>query len=275
MVAGTVQAGVLNGTPIVARSPPPEGQMAAQLPVTLTPSIFATNGLQQLSSGQMGGMSQVVTLIVDNTQGMVPVTVIHGALNETLVVPSGTAATVPTFSGQGYWPWAISTVTAPAANNNTNMILLNYQRSASTYRATSNTIQNTGENSGVLYSGRISPTGNSTTTLNAAGPTGSNWVVDSLEIAFDDIQNTSAGLVQCLLQFGANSASPIIIETMYALADVTSADLGAVAFCYPCYRTWSQGLLVNTNQPFYVEISAASNMKGADIRVNVSGYNTG
>ena len=248
--------------------------MAVQLPVTLTPSIFATNGLQQLSSGQVGGMSQVVTMIVDNTTNNVPITVVHGALNEVIQVAANTQATVPTFSGQGYWPWQVlATNGAPAMNLNPTLILLNYERSSGIYRQTSNTIQNTGENSSILYSGIQSPSGNITTTLVAAGPAGSVWVFDSLEIVFEDIQNNVVGLCDCLLQVGVNSAAPIILDTLYGVANIEAANAGIGAFCFPSYRTWPQGLLINNNGNIFMKISNSNNVVGMDIRINLSGYN--
>lgn len=272
MVSSTVQSGVLNGTPIVARNPPPEGQMAVQIPIELTPSIFAANGLQQLSSGQVGGMSQVVTLMIDNTRNNNPVTVTHGALNETVTIAANTLATVPTFSGQGYWPWEVSLSAAPAMNVPVTLIMLNYERSAGLYRQTSNTIQNTGENSTVLYSGVQVCTANGNFILNAAGPSGSLWVLDSLEMAIDLFGNNNAGAFGCNLELICGIGG-VVVNTIEATGYNGGAGglvFGAVT---PSYRTWSQGLLVNSNAAFYLNVSAKYNLAEIDVRINLSGYN--
>jgi hypothetical protein len=274
MVASTVQPGVLSGTPIVARNPPPEGQMAVQLPVTLTPSIFATNGLQQLSSGQVGGMSQIVTLIIDNTPNNVPITVVHGALNETLQVAANTQATVPTFSGQGYWPWQVFTPTPPAANVNVGMILLNYERSSGIYRQTSNTIQNTGENSGVLVADTLGVAANSANLIIPAGPAGSIWVLDSLDVSIETVQSTAAGSCFGTMAFSSGTGgTELDIEVMDFTFTATAAHQYQPNPTPGAYRTWSQGLLINTNQAFYINASGFNNVSDAIIRYNVSGYN--
>jgi len=273
MVSSTVQPGVLNGTPIVARNPPPEGQMAVQLPVTLTPSIFATNGLQQLSSGQVGGMSQVVTLIIDNTANNVPVTIVHGALNESVQVAANTQATVPTFSGQGYWPWQVFVPTAPAANVNVGLILLNYERSSGIYRQTSNTIQNTGENSSVLYSNNLSVSTTTDTLLIPAGPVGSLWVFDSHEMIIEQLSANAAGPVSVYLTLQIGSgAGGIVFNARYPSAESPGA---SVQNNIPnaTYRTWPQGLLINSNAAIYLRSQSLSNLEFASVTINLSGYN--
>src|SRR5208282_2348833 len=273
MVSSIVQPGVLNGTPIVARNPPPEGQMAVQLPVTLTPSIFATNGLQQLSSATMGGMSQVVTLIVDNTANNVPVTIVHGALNESVQVAANTQATVPTFSGQGYWPWQVFVSTAPAANVNVGLILLNYERSSGIYRQTSNTIQNTGENSSVLYSNNLSVSTATDTLLIPAGPVGSLWVFDSHEMIIEQLSANAAGPVSVYLTLQIGSgAGGIVFNARYPSAESPGA---SVQNNIPnaTYRTWPQGLLINSNAAIYLRSQSLSNLEFASVTINLSGYN--
>lgn len=271
MVSSTVQPGVLNGTPIVARNPPPEGQMAVQIPVALTPSIYAANNIQQLSSGQVGGMSQVVSFIVDNSNNSLPLIVTHGALNETTTVPAMTMQTLPTFSLKDFWQWSVATPTAPGINTNVNLIALNYERAPSTVRQSSTSIQNTGENSGVLIANTFNFSGNANIFIGSPGAAGTYWILDSLEIAIEALQCTAAGFVGCVLKL---VCATLVIEQLAPQTNLGGAGDVANNPVAPVERTWPQGLLIPFNAQFFLQVSGATNLSELQVRCNLTGYNT-
>ena len=242
--------------------------MAVQIPITLTPSIYAANNIQQLSSGQVGGMSQVVSFIVDNSTNPLPLTVMHGALNEVTTIPAMTMQTLPTFSSQGYWSWNVFTNTAPAANTNVNLILMNYERAASTVRTNSNTIQATGENSSVIINDVFILSGTNGTTNLTANGTGANWYLDSLDMGIEYMQN-SANVFGVKVRLGCGLT---VIETMYPQAYLAGLNEAVFNVVSPGLRSWSQGLLVPGNDCFNLNLSNTSGVISIGIRVNLSGY---
>ena len=89
----------IGSVPIISRLPPPEGNMAAQLTFTLTPT--QPNVATSLQLNSQGGlmMSQVLTLVIDNTKNGYPINVVHGALNENVQVAAGSTS----LSAHGNW----------------------------------------------------------------------------------------------------------------------------------------------------------------------------
>lgn len=80
---------IIGAIPVVSLSPPPEGSAAAQVTYTLTPSLPAVSASYQLSSQAGLAMSQIVTLIIDNSANLYPIEVTHGVLSEVTNVPAG------------------------------------------------------------------------------------------------------------------------------------------------------------------------------------------
>src|SRR5271166_5936242 len=113
MVAGTVQ-NTTSAVPVRARKDPPEGQMAVPLSFAFTPSNYAFTNFYQLG-GQSGGImiSQVVSLLIDNTASPYPTTVQHGVTNSTVTIPAFTEAIIPTFSSATSYPLSLAQATAP------------------------------------------------------------------------------------------------------------------------------------------------------------------
>ena len=132
---GTVQPGVRTALPVVARHTPPEGTRAASITATLTPASFFVTEQFALSDQSGLMMTQVVTLLVDNTANTEDVFLTHGVLQQNLTVPAGADATVPTFSAQGYYPLSVTTASGlpPAGNLVIPIGLLNYERQQGFY----------------------------------------------------------------------------------------------------------------------------------------------
>lgn len=131
-MAGTVQ-NVVGALPIINRRVPVEGDKAAQVTATLAPTDFFVSQIFQLSDQSGLMMTQVVTLLVDNTAGNQDILVTHGVLQQKLTVPQGTQMIVPTFSAQGFYPLTVQAVAAPSAPFAVPMILLNYERQTGVY----------------------------------------------------------------------------------------------------------------------------------------------
>lgn len=131
-MAGTVQ-NVIGALPIVNRRVPVEGDKAAQVTATLAPTDFFVSQIFNLSDQSGLMMTQVVTLLVDNTAGNQDVLITHGVLQQNLTVPQGTQMIVPTFSAQGFYPLTVQAVAAPSAPFVVPMILLNYERQTGVY----------------------------------------------------------------------------------------------------------------------------------------------
>jgi hypothetical protein len=131
MTDGAYQAITASAIPVTALTPPPEGQRQALLKIILTPTNFAQSFAPVLANA---GLSQVVTLFVDNSQNAAPLTVIHGALNQVVIVPAGGGAFIPTSSttALSYFV-SVSIANAPTNNVAINLTLYNYFIGASIF----------------------------------------------------------------------------------------------------------------------------------------------
>ena len=296
-MAGIIQ-NVSGSVPIVARRPPPEGLKAAKLVFTLTPSDYDVIQPLQLNAQNGLMMSQVVTLVVDNTANVDAIVVTHGALFETLAVPGGTQIIAPTFSLQGAYSLEVAAVSAPAGNIDVGIILLNYDRAPGSNSVTisnatlpvsgnvnanivgtvtiddtapltvQNTIINTTHNSAPVFSNVVNVSAGGTTNLTAAG----NWILDSLDIAVEYAQPTAIGVAGLGLQLVCASA---VIHTLYPIANFTVAGnyYDGASFNSPSFRSWAQGLILPRGNPLALYAFNFTNFTTVGLRVNISGYN--
>lgn len=134
--------------PIIAKNPPPEGFQQAKLSFTLTPINFAQSAVVPLNTAASGGgLSQVLSLYIDNSQNAQALTVIHGALNETIIVPAGGGAIIPTSVLKSPSPeYTIANVSVPLTPTNTvtvNITLYNFFVPPAIYGNTVITVTNT------------------------------------------------------------------------------------------------------------------------------------
>jgi hypothetical protein len=267
--APTVQQ-ASGSVPIVNIQPPPEGQMAAKTSIVLTPGNIEYDNVFQLSSQSGLLLSQVVTLIIDNSQNAYPLAVIHGALAETLQVAALSVVIVPTFSARaGGYPLQITAIeqNTPAVNLNIDVIFANYPRPPGTFSATNQaTIIATGQNTGSLRaSAGVIPEGNNV--LLAAG----NYILDSLDIACDGFNPTAAGVCWILYQL---LSGPQPIHSGYVV--FTPAGTGWIQggqINNAGYRTWPQGLLLVRGRQITLNLTF-NNITQAIFRVNLSGVST-
>src|SRR5208283_1666852 len=199
----TSSQNVVAAIPVNAIDPPPEGQRAAKINVSLTPISFYNANQFQLNSQSGLTLSQVCTLVIDNSQNSSPITVVHGALSQQVLVPQNTTTIVPTFSTKGYYFLSVGAIIAPTQTLNIPITLLNYVRQGGQFSAQQNvnvqnagaiditvggptpitiqnTILNTGHNSTVLVSSiaQLTP-GAPTTTFGTAALKA--WLLDSLD----------------------------------------------------------------------------------------------
>lgn len=123
-MSGAFQNIVAPSLPVVAKNPPPEGQMITPFNFVLTATQFSIN--QSFALGP-NSMSQVRTLYVDNSENAQALTVTHGVGSQTTLVPAGGGAILPTASTQGNYYLKISTPIAPPADTAIGIGLYNYE----------------------------------------------------------------------------------------------------------------------------------------------------
>ena len=267
----------LGSTPIIALDPPPEGNMAAQVLFTLTPTQGNITTNFQLNSPGGFQMSQVVSLCVDNTPNAFPVTVIHGALSETLNVAAGGFYVVPTFSNKSPYPISVtagSPGTSPVltASLNVNITFLNYARQSGTFGGTSqlSTIS-TGVNSQILagHTYDLSAIGN--TTLAPAG----NYILDSMDMSIDYVVAAAVITNVSIVDIGLNAG-----DTVGPQIAVMRVGVGATAgqtysnVIQSVSRTWPNGLILPRNSLIQITVYTFQMVTEARFRINLSGYST-
>lgn len=276
--SGVVQA--INGSvPITNIQPPPEGQMAASLNVVLTPGNISFAQTFQLSSQNGLQLSQVVTLVIDNSANAYPLTVTHGVLSEVVQVAALSTVVVPTFSGKaGGYPLAIVAIenAVPSINLDIDVIFLNFPRPPGTFSATSqSTIIATGQNTGILYSGLVA-------IGLATGPvqltTNGNFILDSIDMAVEGMLGHAAGVGSVPYQLrGGLSANPIsvIIQSGQPVFTYPAAEwIQGGGINGPITRTWPQGLLLPRGVALWMVPVSLNNVDEIIFRINISGVNT-
>jgi len=132
--SGPVQNITAAGVSITAKNPPPEGQAVVPLAITLTPQNFAQSFSLQIGGQSTTGISQVVSLYIDNTQNNQILMLTHGAANQTVAIPAGGGAFVPTCSTTALiYTLSASVPSAPTNNVTVNISLYNYFLNPSIY----------------------------------------------------------------------------------------------------------------------------------------------
>jgi hypothetical protein len=267
--ANTVQQAT-SSVPIVNIQPPPEGQMAAKQTVVLTPGIIEYDNVFQLSSQSGLLLSQVVTLIIDNSQNAYPLAVVHGALAENLQVAALSVVIVPTFSARaGGYPLQITAIeqNTPAVNLNIDVIFMNYPRPPGTFSATNQaTIIATGQNTNSLVAVTANLPAGSNLMLSAG-----NYIFDSLDIACEGFNPTAAGTCSVPYQL---LSGPQVIQTgdvVFTAADASWIQGGQIN--QAGQRTWPQGLLLGRGRAVTLSL-LFYNITQAIFRVNISGVST-
>jgi hypothetical protein len=271
----------IGSTPISNVIPPPEGNLAAALAFVLTPAEASIAANLQLSSQSGLMMSQVITLLIDNTANAYPITVVHGALSETTTVAALSQVIVPTFSNKSSFPInvALSGNVTPSANATINIIFLNYVRQSWSYNNTQQSaIIATGQNTFPIGPQIINVTGTGIFQI-APGPTGS-FIFDSLDIALEGYKATAVGLVTGIFTLSCgNVAGTICAFQIVAEAPDLLFHSGAGVWS-PIYRTWPQGLVGGPSlaaarqASLFLQCSALSNAVSLLLRVNISGIAT-
>lgn len=121
---GTFQ-NVTQAIPVTAKKnlPPNEGSRVVPLKAILTPTDFI-----QTFSETLGNLvvSQVRTLYIDNSQNAAILIVTHGVAQQSLQVPAGGGAFIPTTSNNGIYSFSVGTTSAPGGNTPVNIDLYNY-----------------------------------------------------------------------------------------------------------------------------------------------------
>jgi hypothetical protein len=127
----TAYQNVIGGTPVANLAKPPEGTKASSIKYTMTPTDYSRS--ENLSLWSDLAMSQVISLVIDNTGCDQDVTVEGGAILQSIIVPANTGAIVPTFSPTGTYSYTISLATAPATDQTVVLSMLNYERPPTTW----------------------------------------------------------------------------------------------------------------------------------------------
>ena len=131
---GPVQNITAAGVSITAKNPPPEGQAVVPLAITLTPQNYAQSFSLQIGGQSTTGISQVVSLYIDNTENNQVLMLTHGAANQTVAIPAGGGAFVPTCSTTALiYTLSASVPSAPTNNVTVNISLYNYFLNPSIY----------------------------------------------------------------------------------------------------------------------------------------------
>lgn len=117
--------------PVVAKVPPPEGNAIIPVDIVLAPGDYAVTG--NYSLGPQQGITQVMTLFVDNSTNPQDLTIVHGVASLTNVIPAGGGAFVPTSSATGYYQFSASVSNAPGGNVDVQLALYNYAVQPSTW----------------------------------------------------------------------------------------------------------------------------------------------
>jgi hypothetical protein len=273
---GTIQQ-TIGSQPIVNLDPPPEGTMASGLTFTLTPGQpnAATN--LQLSSQAGLMMSQVLTLVIDNSQNLYPIVVVHGAFNEKVTAPAGATLIVPTFSNKNTYPINVSVANniTPLSNINVNIIFCNYQRQAGSFGNTGqSSIIGTGLNTGTLASQSVIITGTGTYVI-GIWPT-PNYILDSLDLTFGGCTPSAGGLYEIQFAVTTDKTTPgLDIETFNLFGEGPSGTLipGPMVGS-PISRTWPVGYLCPRGGQLQLDVGTFNGLTNFVVNVNISGVTT-
>jgi hypothetical protein len=271
----------LGSIPVVDVSPPPEGKMAASFSIVLTPSEPSIAQAFQLNSPGGLSLSQVVTLVIDNTSNAYSVQVIHGAMNEICVVSAGSTVIIPTFSNKGSYPINVSLapqsgiIPVPALNIEVDVVFLNYARSPGTFNSGSQSsiignLQNTTTLVSVfeIFNPVSAPPSFSLTPIG-------NYVLTEIDVGVDGANITAAGVGSFEWQIG-------YVDTPVFLPIVSGRFIGfataAAQWCAPLggrvHVSFPQGLPLPRNDEIFFNVQSGANVGNASMSINIYGLNT-
>lgn len=272
MATGTYQQAI-GSQPVIARNPPPEGTMAAGFTVTLTPDFpnFATALQLNSQSGLM--LSQVVTLVLDNSNNGYAITVIHGAFNEVTNVPAGGALIVPTFSNSGSYPLnvAVANGITPVVDLVVDIIFCNYSRQPGSFGNTSNgTVLGSGQNSAAIAGTIVGLNNTGFTAITGVG----NWILDSFDMAAEAGSTASGSTITCTATIQLVCGGVNICAINPSVDLIAGEIAGGSMIGTPVARTWPLGLILPRGNAIELFVSIFSNYNELSVRVNLSGWNT-
>jgi hypothetical protein len=122
---------VIGSVPIANVEKPPEGTKGSALTYTMTPTDYVR--YENFSLWADFALSQVMSLVIDNTQSNISVQVTAGPLGQIIVVPANTGMIVPTFCSQSTFSMIVELIAAPMTDQTVVISLLNYDRAAATW----------------------------------------------------------------------------------------------------------------------------------------------
>ena len=157
-----------------------------QYTFTFGPSITTASAAYQMFAQAGLFLSQVVTLLIDNTMNSAAVTVTHGVLNIATSVDAGQAALVPTFSNTGPYNVVIQCLSTPTDTGYTTLTYLNYEKNPTSWSLTAAQASQT---PGALYSAEVDITANGTTLILPNG----QYSISSIELSLISVTATSSG----------------------------------------------------------------------------------
>lgn len=247
--------------------------MGAGYVVTLTEEQpnFATALQLNSQAGLM--LSQVVTLVIDNSDNQYGIIIVHGVFNEVINVPANGALIVPTFSNSGAFPINVSVQNgiSPTVPLQVNIIFCNYSRQPGSFGNTSNsTILGTGQNSGPIAASVLAINNTGYIAITANG----NWILDSLDMAVEAGSTASGSEVTCdaTITLVCGSANICAINPTVLLESGQIA--GGSMIGTPVQRTWPLGLILPRNNSIQLFTSVFANYNEINVRLNLSGFNT-
>lgn len=266
------QQTVIGAIPVVNVLPPPEGTAAAQVTYTLTPSLPAISASYQLSSQAGLNMSQVITLIIDNSENLYPIAVTHGVLGEVTIVPAGAKVITPTFSNRSTYPITIKAASSitPSSNLTVNVAFLNYFRAAANVGSNlqSSPIASGLNSTSTIFTGITKITANGIYVLT---PTAGNFIIDSLDFAAEVGTATGSGECTALVQLSASDLYPI--AQIFPTANFSAAgQFGMAQYSAPVSKTFPFGLITPRNNAIFLDVTLYSGYSSLYVRTNLSGW---
>jgi hypothetical protein len=193
--------------PVVYLDPPPEGYASANFACTLTPGQPNFAQTFPLNSPTGLNMSQVVSLFIDNQLNPLPVTLVHGALNEVTTVLANASVVIPTLSNKGGYPINASVPSGQLSQPMTfNIVFSNFMRHKASFNTVlSNSIAGVGNTQPItstVATVTSTPTTNAWDTSivlvgkgNLLPPDNRQFIMDSLDFAVEGFNPRVAGQV--------------------------------------------------------------------------------
>lgn len=131
---------VTQAIPVIARKQPPEGQKIIPFECVFSAGDFSASFSQNLQSMMV---TQIRTIFVDNSANSSEVTLVHGVANQTVVIPAGGGAIIPTTSNNGGFTFTLAQASAPGNDVTIGVDLYNYEISPAIWGEQTTIIQQT------------------------------------------------------------------------------------------------------------------------------------